>query len=338
MSASDEATAEGGFTPFGLGELRGQERPIADLLADWRGGRMPHALLIHGPAGCGKSHLARAWAALVLCPRPVESTNGVPEACASPQCPSCAKLLGSGHPDLFRVTVEPKRTQIRVEQVRELIRWNGLTSLTGAHKVAIIDDAALMNASTANALLKTLEEPAGQVLLILVTGRPDDLLPTIRSRTRSVRLAALPMDEVVALLQRQGVGDQARAMADAARGQVPLALRLASGSRWERRQDFLAAVNNLEGRSLAELCAIAEKWSSREAYETVQETLPQCLQGWVRQTAAPGADAARSRRLLALLTWVEERFRTTEVFNLNRQLFLEALLLRLADLFARTGR
>lgn len=174
-------------------------------------GRLAHALLLTGPAGTGKQQLARDWVASLLC---LESR--IP-ACG--QCRSC-QLLGSGaHPDYrflsFELNDKGKlRTEIVVDQVRSLISSLQLTTTISVRKVAMIHPAEALNRNAANALLKTLEEPPGDTVILLVCDDPGRLTATIRSRCQNL-LIRLP-DRTVALDWLLGRGEHQAADAEAA--------------------------------------------------------------------------------------------------------------------------
>lgn len=168
--------------------------------------RLPHALLLSGPEQIGKLRLTQAFAAQLLCASPTAAG-----ACGD--CESCRLLDAGSHPD-FRLLQPPEgKRQIGVDQVRALIEFSQQTAYrTGGRKVVIIEPAEAMNINTANALLKTLEEPAGDTVLMLVSHAPSRLLPTIRSRCLSVGFA-LPATEMAlpwlsTLLQGQGDAEQ----------------------------------------------------------------------------------------------------------------------------------
>jgi DNA polymerase-3 subunit delta' len=143
--------------------------------------RLAHALMIGGPAGSGKMNLASAMVARLLC------REDQPRACG--QCRSCELLAGGAHPDYFEVTPEQDSEVIKVDQVRGLIAKLNLTASISARKVAYIHPAESMHAAAANALLKSLEEPAGNTVLILVSNNPARLPATIRSRCQSISVA-----------------------------------------------------------------------------------------------------------------------------------------------------
>lgn len=142
--------------------------------------KLAHALLIEGPAGIGKTVLAEAMVARLLC------REDQPRACGD--CRSCKLLAGLAHPDYFDLQPEEDSKVIKVDQVRALIGKLNLTTSISERKVAYIHPAESMNASAANALLKSLEEPAGNTVLILVSDNPGRLPVTIRSRCQAISI------------------------------------------------------------------------------------------------------------------------------------------------------
>ena len=134
-----------------------------------------HAYLLHGPAGIGKRALAERLMALLLCQRP--SAAG---ACGS--CKSCMLLAAHTHPDHYILEPEEADKAIRVDQVRQLVAFVTQTAQLGGRKVVLLEPAEAMNLNAANALLKSLEEPAGDTVLLLISHQPSRLLPTIKSR------------------------------------------------------------------------------------------------------------------------------------------------------------
>ena len=150
------------------------------------GGRLPHAILLHGPRGVGKEVFAGALAAALFC----RERGDALEACG--RCTECALSRAGSHPDLYWLRpLEDKRT-ISVDQVREVSDQLGLTSMRRGYRVSIVAPANTMTVSAQNALLKTLEEPAPRTLIVLVTARPSSLLPTLRSRCQRVEIARPP--------------------------------------------------------------------------------------------------------------------------------------------------
>jgi DNA polymerase-3 subunit delta' len=208
-----------------------------------RRSRWPQALLVGGPEGIGKRALALHLARALLCEAPS------PDGGACGTCASCGYVAAMQHPDLrivepVDVDEEGTRTPtelIRVEAVRELTRWSQRTSHRGGAKVALIVPAERMHPPTANALLKTLEEPPAGTHLMLVAHQPDRLLPTIASRCQRLALP-LPTQEVAtAWLREQQVANVERVLAQA--GGAPYrALELADESLQAERSAWLAAL------------------------------------------------------------------------------------------------
>jgi DNA polymerase-3 subunit delta' len=160
--------------------------PAWDLLREARGAdRLAHALLLAGPQGVGKRWFADLLARALLCAVP--DTDGV--ACG--RCAECHLTLAGSHPDLIRVGPDPesKSGEIGVDRVRDLLQRASLTAARAPLKAIILDPADQLSVSAANALLKTLEEPPGPAVLILIAEQAGRLPATIRSRCQLVKLA-----------------------------------------------------------------------------------------------------------------------------------------------------
>lgn len=218
--------------------------------------RLPHALLIHGPAGTGKRALAEHFARFLLCEGPPEKSR----PCG--RCAACRWLEGGNHPDLRWLEPEaiarPAATdegdqggrstrsakpslEIKVEQVRALAGFLNIGSHRGRHRIALIHPAEDMNLHAANSLLKSLEEPPSAAVFVLVSHRPARLLPTIRSRCVAVPVGLPPREGAAAWLRENGVTDANRWLAFA--GGAPLrALEYATGPRGEAISRLLEAI------------------------------------------------------------------------------------------------
>jgi len=196
------------------------------------GGRLPHALLMRGVAGVGKRAFTRWFAQCVLCRDPGEAG-----ACGA--CPSCRQLLAGAHPDYRELL--PDGAGIKVDAVRELLGWQQMSVPAGRWRVALLDGADTLNRNAANALLKTLEEPADGALLLLIADRPARLPATVRSRCQDVSLTVESHEAARDwLVERIGAADDGAGQAEALlsrSGQAPLvALALAAPEARERAE------------------------------------------------------------------------------------------------------
>lgn len=173
--------------------------------------RLPHALVLEGPAGCGRRTLARAVAAALLCP---ERQAG--DACG--RCAHCAQAAGGTHPDIAELPgMRESPAGLPVDAARAVAEAASSSPLLGIGKAIIVPDAERLRGASANALLKILEEPPPRTTLMLTAASAASLLGTIRSRAQVYRLQALTQAEIATLLVRKGV-DPARAAVLAAAG------------------------------------------------------------------------------------------------------------------------
>jgi DNA polymerase-3 subunit delta' len=211
-------------------DILGQDAAIDWLRRAYLADRLPHALVFAGPVGVGKATTAKALAALFLCERPKDTTP-----CGA--CESCRVFAAGNHPDFHVVTREliryhdktgkSKGIDLSIHVLRpELIEPAGRKAVMGRGKVFLIEQAEAMNPQAQNALLKTLEEPAGRTLIVLITDQPGALLSTIRSRSQAVRFAALDDDQVRKQLEHRGIDKKLTASAaKLSRGSLGIALK-----------------------------------------------------------------------------------------------------------------
>ena len=177
----------------------GHKRNIELLKKILTGPKRPHALLFVGREGIGKKRVAILCGAMFLCEKK--------EGCLS--CRHCKRVLEGVHPD-FRLEAPKGKRAILIDQIRELKEWAFMAPMEGRGKVAVVDDAHLMNQQAANAFLKTLEEPPENTLFILITSEPSMLLPTIVSRCQTIRFSPLSREEVEEICEREGVQGEIR--------------------------------------------------------------------------------------------------------------------------------
>lgn len=309
-------------------------------------GKLPHALLIHGPRGVGKLALAMRFARYVLC----EASAGRP--CG--RCDACRWFGDGNHPD-FRLLQpealapedegdeaaieEPgagrKRKpslEIKVDQVRALADFLYVGSHRGSRRVALVHPAEAMNLNAANALLKGLEEPPPAAMFVLVAHDPARLLPTVRSRCVRLALGMPDADAALRWLKAEGVQDAAAWLAFA--GGAPLLAReYASGERAAERLRMQEALLAGNGASLAV--------NDRESLELLLEVLQKhacdlafrALAGRPKYGSAGRMPASRVSPA-EMLTFARDMGRAREMARkpLNPRLFAAELLMRYAEL------
>ncbi len=240
-------------------DLLGQERVLGFLKQALASGQMPHALLFLGPEGVGKGSTALALAQALNC------QDRRPDQDACGQCRSCRLFAAGHHPDFWQISPEGEAAnpQIKIEQIRELRRQTGFAPFAGVWRVILLKPAEAMNEAAANALLKTLEEPPANNLLILTASGERDLLPTIVSRCRRLVFNALPQSVVVQQLQtRRGLSPEAATLVAAVHGgSLGLALAEDLATLLAAREQVLSDLAGLDGGSLGQ----ALDWASVRA-------------------------------------------------------------------------
>jgi len=248
--------------------IRGHDRIVESLRIGLREGRLPHALLFVGPRGIGKHSFARKLAQVLLC-------EARPDYALDPceTCPGCLQARAGTHPDLIEAARPEDKHELPISVIRELCNQFALKPARGTHKVAILDDADLLNEEASNAFLKTLEEPPPGAVLILIGTSAELQLETIVSRCQVLRFDPLPEPEITALLLEQGA---ARDPADAARiaalaeGSLSRALGLADAELERFRRsliDEIAAEHGFEPPELAQRLLAYIKQAGKESFD-----------------------------------------------------------------------
>jgi len=302
-----------------------------------------HAYLLHGPAGIGKRALAERLMARLLCQKP----NGL-DACG--QCKACYLLAAGTHPDNFVLEPEEADKAIKVDQVRELVSFVVQTAQLGGRKVVLVEPAEAMNLNAANALLKSLEEPSGDTVLLLVSHQPSRLLPTVKSRCVQ-QACPLPSDaHSLAWLRKvlpDGSTEEYRELLTLAGGSPLTAVRLHGQGVREQRAQVVEGVKKLLKQQQAP-SQLAEGWNAVPlqllfdwfcdwAQLILRYQLTRDEEGLgltdMRKVVQYLADKTPQPKVLALQDWLlVQRQKVLGKANLNRVLLLEALLVQWASL------
>src|SRR4051812_33095270 len=201
-----------GLRAMRLADLVGQDTARTALLRAIERGHLAHAYLFDGPAGVGKRGAAHGLAMAVNCATAPGTGCGA--------CEICRRIEAGLHPDVPTFGPSGPGGQIVMDAAQAILALARSRPHEAAARVIIVDDADAMNPNAANCLLKTLEEPLARNHLVLCSSAPERLLPTIRSRTQSVRFRPLPVPQLIELARRQGVPD----------GRAEIAAALADGS------------------------------------------------------------------------------------------------------------
>jgi len=226
---------------MGFSEILGHQKQMEILCSALANGRLHHAYLFVGPEGIGKRTVALSLAKAIHCG---ESNN---DFCG--QCANCARIQAGNHPDVRLIEPLPGKKEIGIQQIRDIEKELNFRSFSGHRKVAIIDPATLMNLSGQNALLKTLEEPPQDCLLILIACNAGGLLPTLRSRCLRLSFGSLPRDVLSRFLVcSKGMNpEEADVLAAMAMGSVGAADRIDGEELRSRRRSWIALLASLDG-------------------------------------------------------------------------------------------
>ncbi len=276
-----------------LNDIQGQPRAVETLTSALGRQQVHHAWLFMGPEGVGKEMTAVALAQALVC------TDKPFQGCG--KCAACTRVTKRNHPDVTWLMPEvemidrgmagrsdfsetPSR-DIRIEQVRRLQERLAFRALEAPHKVALIITAHAMNHPAQNALLKTLEEPPKNTVLILVSSAPDKLLPTIRSRCAKAHFGPLPQELIASLVKahaKKGMDDALAAQVAAmSSGSLARALSFNAAS-LEKRKALIESFERLHEGDASGWLALAEAWSGDK--DTVENSL-ELLRVWLRDVA-----------------------------------------------------
>lgn len=263
-------------------EIVGHRKQLESLKLALRKDRLHHAYLFLGPDGVGKKTAALSLAMAVQCRKEEYDFCG--------GCAECVRIRSGNHPDVRVVEPITGKKEITIQQVRELERELNYRAFSGRKKIAIVDSAALMNFSAQNALLKTLEEPPKDSLLILVSPSSGALLPTLLSRCLRLSFAPLPAEMVAAFLMTQKGLDRKKA---------ELLAALSMGS-----------LGKAADPEVEELLERRRAWG-----EKVGSLTPVDCRGWMNLAEELASDRAES---LKFLEWAAVWYRDLLIYCVTR--------------------
>lgn len=319
-----------------FGAIFGHQQALENLRAALAKGRLHHAYLFLGPEGVGKRTIALALARALHCP---EANN---DFCG--QCVNCKRIGDANHPDVRVIEPLAGKKEISIQQIRDVEKELNYQSFTGGRKVVIFDPATLMNLSSQNALLKTLEEPPANCLLILIAANGGALLPTLRSRCLKVTFGPLDRAAVADYLQKkkQVPAEAAQFLAALSMGSLGAALKLNDSKLFEKRREWAALLGALNKGDYRGASEAAEKlagnkdealkfleWAETFYRDVLVFAATQSSQEMINldllQQAEPLAGAAKIDHWLALLEQTAGAGARIQR-NLNRRMVIEDLL------------
>jgi DNA polymerase-3 subunit delta' len=293
--------------------VRGHSANVAAFRRAVGRNRLAHAYLLVGPQGVGKRLFARKVAQCLFCTTFADADL---EACGT--CPSCRQVLVSTHPDLLEIGCPPGKTTLPISLIRGedskpssgLCYQLELSPMQAPRRIAIVDDAELMNDESANAFLKTLEEPPPGAVIFMLATDLDRIMPTIRSRCQPLQFTPLATTDITTLLMEQQLvtaPQQAQEIAQLAEGSMAVARELLEP---EVRQLRSTVAKHLQLPQLQPLAAVEEVLAALEALGN--ETATQRLYaGWVVRFAVEElrgkAAAAGTESAIELIGSMQDR-------------------------------
>jgi len=331
LEPNDSDRIEGFAHPRETSLLLGQDVALARAARALRSGRPPSAWLITGPPGIGKATMAYRIARYLLVHG---ATDAGPEDLSVPDDNSDARqVTAQSHPGLLilKRAINQKTgklmTVLAVDEIRRLADFFNMTSGAGGWRVAIVDTADDMNDNAANALLKMLEEPPGNAMLLLLSNTPGRLLPTIRSRCQRLDLRPLDdatLEKALATHLPDSSAAERASLARLAGGSIGAALTLATGEGGKLAQEADRLIDEAREPDLVALLTLGEKlFRMRDGLEMFGNFLLESLSDRIRARARSGA--AGLDRWVALQGRLEQGFARASGLNLEpRQVVLTA--------------
>ena len=312
-----------------LSDIIGQEKALNILKGCIAKNRIPHALVFAGDEGIGKRLAAINFAKALNCRKTAgtdgddlfslgeedaSQPSGAEEVEACDKCPSCRKIATGNHPDIFIIEPEGDAGQITVAAIRQLEEALSYKPYEGGWKIAIIDNADRLNPSAANAFLRTLEEPAPQSILILISSRPDMLLSTILSRCRRINFSPLPIETMSNLLEKKFGQSE---------GSDSALLSLLSGGRpgYALNENLIARRDWSFNIFKQMLGNIEEAWDDRDAMEEWFDWGQLLLRDIAVYKATGNADFIINKDLVDEIAAISEGAVLKDILKLARELY-----------------
>jgi DNA polymerase-3 subunit delta' len=338
MTTAEAEAADQAPHPRATAVLFGHAVAETVLLAAYRSARVPHAFLIGGPKGIGKATLAYRMARFVLShPDPASAAVQAATSLAVPaENPVARRIAAQAQPDLLVLERAPNekgvlRQQIAVEDVRRAVSFFGSTAGEGGWRIAIVDAIDELNRSSANALLKVLEEPPQRALLLLVSHSAARVPATLRSRCRIVTLRPLAEPDVVAALAaatgNASSDPQIAAAASAAEGSVARGLGLLDEEAFALRQQALGLLDRLPRLDANALHALGDRLAGTDPLPLAAfvDTVNVWLSRRLERDSSAGAKSGETGGLMRLAdAWerINAAARDAETYNLDRKPFV----------------
>lgn len=293
---------------------------------------LPHALLFYGIAGLGKQSLAVEFAKTLFCAQKNNQVCGY--------CSACQLIKAKSHPDFYHLQPEEPGKAIRIDQIRELTAQFSQTSQQGGYKIALIEPADALNTAAANALLKTLEEPTPNTLVILITSQPSFLSATIRSRCQSINFLPPENNVAEAWLNKYDHSDWTLLLA-LAEGAPLKALEFSDPDFLKQRANFFRDFATLSLEKSSNPIEMAGKWFKSDLRQIINWLKVGIidmirLQNGVELSQLMNRDCVQSFEMIVqkinaqrLYSYLDKLYKVSQELNivsLQQQLVLEDLL------------
>lgn len=302
-------------------EIIGHEQIKQRLAQAIESSRIAHAYQFSGPDGVGKKEMGIAFAKAINCISGSGDDN----------CSSCRKIEKQIHPDVEVISADGQ--SIKIERIRTLIEELAFKPYEGRKKIVIFDEAERLTLQAMNALLKTLEEPRGETLLILVTSHPQAIIPTVRSRCQEVCFHPLSQEYLQQLIRKKRGVDPSEAqwIARYSRGSAHKAMEVDPQLYLKKQEDLLGEIERLDIKDTASLFSLSERLSKDKG--NLGETLDLLLDLYRNNLPGQNQSGESNAPLSVLREIIEQIQKTIDLLkrNVNARLAMDNLLLFLAE-------